>query len=411
VALAALETLLETHMGLSAGSIGPAAIARAVQERLSACQLDDVDRYVERVRGSSAELQALVEGVVVPETWFYRDPEAFRMLGRVIRDTWMPAHPTEVLSVLSLPCSTGEEPYSIAMALLDAGVPAQRFRVDAVDISARSLSKATAAVYGKNSFRSAEAGFQRRHFSPTPSGELLNPTVRRQVQFQQGNLFAMAAVSWATYDVVFCRNVLIYFDRPMQDRAMAIVEGLLRPAGLLFVAPAETGLPLSRGLRPTGDLTAYAFRREVRARDEASSAGPRLPPRVAAAPLPRSRTSATVTARVPDPAGHADDDLIEAGRLADQGHLVEAAVRCERHVARYGPSATAFYLTGLVRDAAGTHAEAAAYYRKALYLDPDHYEAQIHLSLLLEQQGDRAGAEVLRRRARRLEDRNKGRGA
>jgi chemotaxis protein methyltransferase WspC len=100
-------------------------------------------------------------------------------------------------------------------------------------------------------------------------------------------------------------------------------------------------------------------------------------------------------------------DLSEATRLANQGHFAEAAICCEQHLRRCGPSATAFYLMALVREATAHHAEAAAYYRKALYLDPDHYDTQIHLALLLEKRGDLAGAQVLRNRARRLEQKHR----
>ena len=91
--LAALENLLKASMGLSAASIGSAAIARAVQERLSACKLDDLHAYLERVRGSGTELQALIEAVVVPETWFFRDRHAFTALARLVREEWLPTHP------------------------------------------------------------------------------------------------------------------------------------------------------------------------------------------------------------------------------------------------------------------------------------------------------------------------------
>jgi len=92
-----------------------------------------------------------------------------------------------------------------------------------------------------------------------------------------------------------------------------------------------------------------------------------------------------------------------AMQLADQGRLAEAAKECEAHLAAHGPSAPAFYLLGLVRDAGGRQADAAAYYRKALYLDPLHQETLVHLASLLDGQGDRAGAKVLNDRARRLE--------
>jgi chemotaxis protein methyltransferase WspC len=420
--LAALENLLQASMGLSVASIGSAAIARAVQERLSACHLGDLHAYLARVRGSGTELQALIEAVVVPETWFFRDGHAFTALARLAHKEWLPTHPEGVLSALSLPCSTGEEPYSIAMALLDAGVPADRFRVDAVDISARNLAQATRAVYGKNSFRGQEIGFRDRHFDATAGGYRLRETVRQQVRFQQGNLFAADLLPGvAIYDVIFCRNVLIYFDRPTQDRALVVMNRLLNAKGMLFVAPAETGLPASHGLVSTNEPLAFAFRKasvlphapKRKAAHPVKPPAPRVPvtqasPALHAARAPATRAVALVTsppsARSVDPAA----DLNEATRLADQGHFVEAATCCEEHLRQCGPSATAFYLMGLVRDATGNHAEAATYYRKALYLDPNHYDTQIHLALLMDKQGDPAGAQVLRNRARRLEDKSKG---
>ena len=188
--LAALEELLKASMGLNAASIGSSAIARAAEERLAACRLGDLQAYLERVRTSGTELQALIEAVVVPETWFFRDRHAFTALARLAHERWLPTHPEGSLSVLSLPCSTGEEPYSMAMALLDASVPAHRFRVDAVDISARNLAKGMGAVYGNNSFRGQDLGFRDRHFDATAGGYRLRETVRHQVRLQQGNLFA-----------------------------------------------------------------------------------------------------------------------------------------------------------------------------------------------------------------------------
>jgi chemotaxis protein methyltransferase WspC len=420
--LAAIEHLLQASMGLSMASIGPAAIARAVQERVLVCDLNDLDAYLEQVRASATELQALIEAVVVPETWFFRDRHAFTALARVAREEWLPTHPDGLLSLLSLPCSTGEEPYSMAMALLDAYVPANRFRVDAVDISARNIAQGARAVYGKNSFRGDELGFRDRHFDLTDEGYRLRETVRQQVRFQQGNLFAVDLLPGvAIYDLIFCRNVLIYFDRPTQDRALAVMNRLLHPKGVLFVAPAETGLPVSHDLVSTNEALAFAFRKtdavpaspKRKASHPVKALAPRHPVAKAAPVLQavRARSATMAVASVPaPPAGRSLDpaaDLAEATRLADQGHFVEAATRCDEHLRRCGPSATAFYLMGLVRDATGNHAEANAYYRKALYLDPNHYDTQIHLALLLEKQGDAAGALVLRNRARRLEQKSK----
>src|ERR1700686_2436173 len=135
------EHLLKASIGLDAGSVGESSIERAVQERLSACALPDRHSYWERVRSSGPELQALIEAVIVPETWFFRDREAFALLASIAHDRGRRAAGDGVLRLLSLPSSTGEEPYSMSMALLDTGVPADRFRIDAVDISARAIAQ------------------------------------------------------------------------------------------------------------------------------------------------------------------------------------------------------------------------------------------------------------------------------
>jgi chemotaxis protein methyltransferase WspC len=413
--LADIEGLLTASIGLNVASIGSSAVARAVEERSVACHLAGPDAYWERLRGSHAELQALIEVVVVPETWFFRDSESFAALARLVREEWMHEPGERVIRLLSLPCSTGEEPYSMAMALLDAAVPADRFRVDAVDISTRALAQAGGAMYGKNSFRGRELTFRDRYFEASAQGYRLAAAVRRQVQFQPGNMFAADFLPGVElYDVIFCRNVLIYFDRATQDRAILVLKRLLTAKGALFVAPAETGLPSSHGFVSVNLPLSFAFRREA--------AVPRAPKRAAApiGPLPvrhpvttppaplhvahesSASRPADLAARLP---ADEPDDLKQAAQLADQGHFVEAANRCEGYLRQHEPSATAFYLMGLVRDATGNHTEAGAYYRKTLYLEPNHVEAQSQLALLMEKQGNSAGAQILRNRTRRLEQR------
>ena len=408
---AEFEALLKRTMGLDAASIGLPAVERAVQERMVATRCPDEDVYLEKLRASTEEVQALIEAVVVPETWFFRDREAFTALTGTVYGEWARTHFDGVMRILSLPCSTGEEPYTMAMALLDAGVPAGRFRVDAVDISERALALAQAATYGKNSFRGEDLGYRERYFDEAGLRQWkLRPEVTRQVRFQQGNLFAPDFLpGTGVYDVIFCRNVLIYFDRPMQDRAVAVLQRLLTPKGFLFVGPSETGLLLSHAFDPARLPLAFAFRKGGVVPRE-----PATPPPVAVArparvapppPVVKPLPFQDVKPAVAKPAVVADVGAVAAldavAALADQGHFVEAAQQCEAHLKAHGPSARAYYLLGLVRDAAGTHAAAIEFYRKALYLEPKHREALLHLSYLLEKQGDVAAARVLVERARR----------
>jgi chemotaxis protein methyltransferase WspC len=415
MAFADFEHLLKESIGLDAASIGGSAVERAVLERTAACGLADPSAYWQRVGASPDELQALIETVVVPETWFFRDREAFSTLARLVQDASWSAQADGVRRILSLPCSTGEEPYSIAMALFDAGVPADRFSIDAIDISAHAIATARRATYGRNSFRGRELGFRTRYFDATATGHQLADRVRRRVRFRQGNLLSPESSTALTrYDAIFCRNLLIYFDRPTQARAVAALERQLTPGGIVFVAPSESGVLLNHGFVPVKAPFASAFRMaRPAAGDRKPDNSPSESSRVA--PLPRRPVARIVEVsrrRVSDlpsivhPANARTDPvgtLDEAAALANRGRFEEAVERCEQHLRQSGPSAEAFHLLGLVRDASGDPTEAAICYRKALYLDPNHREALIHLALLLETVGKNAEAQLLRRRTNRLQ--------
>ena len=122
MAQAAIVALLRHSIGLNPDTIGPEVIARAVRHRMAQCSASDLQTYLERIQTSEQELYALIDEVVVPETWFFRDQMPFAYLGRYVMAEWLPRHQHTVFRVLSLACSTGEEPYSIAMALLDTGL-------------------------------------------------------------------------------------------------------------------------------------------------------------------------------------------------------------------------------------------------------------------------------------------------
>src|ERR1700761_8384985 len=170
---ARFESWLLRETGISVSTLGVHAFERAVWDRVHATQADaasegDLETYWQLLNASRDERQALVELIVVPETWFFRDREAFVALARLANERLV-REPSHVLRVLSAPCSSGEEPYSIAMALFDAGIGPERFSIDAVDISERALEVARRGVYGRNSFRGRALEFRERHFAAVGS--------------------------------------------------------------------------------------------------------------------------------------------------------------------------------------------------------------------------------------------------
>ena len=414
--LRGFERLLKQAIGLDVASIGSSAVERAVRARQQACGLAALEAYWNRVHEDEEELQQLIDAVVVPETWFFRDPGAFTALTGVTVLEWLRTHPHGTFRVLSVPCATGEEPYSLAMALLDAGLPPQRFQIEAFDVSERALQAARRGVYGRRSFRGNDLAFRQRYFTDTAGGYAIAAEVRNAVRFHQHNLLRPSpADEPGRYDAIFCRNLLIYFDRPTQDEAIGVLASLLTADGMLFVGPSETGVMLAHGFRSAQLPMAFAFRRAARQPHQPPAAPPRprqLPPWPRLAPSgSRSPQLPTVTAAPvsprPAPTGRGvaaatAGALDAAQRLADEGRFAEAAKRCEEFLRNQGPSSQAYYLLGLVRDAEGDPRGAETSYRKALYLDPGHAGALAHLALLMDTKGRAADAELLRKRVKRV---------
>ncbi len=470
-----IEELLRETIGLDVAAVGPNLIQRAVRHRARSLGIRRLEEYRQFLEQSLAEWHELIESVVVPETWFFRDPEPIAAFVQLVREEWLPAHAGSALRLLSVPCSSGEEPFSLAMALLDGGIPAARFHIDGADISARALARAARGVYGRNSFRGKNLGFRDHHFQPSTEGFVLEPAVRKCVRFYRGNLLSDDFPNpQARYDFIFCCNLLIYFDALMRRKALGKIERLLAPTGVLFVSPVEHPLVIENGFVPAGIPMAFAFRKaghgsrrqripwlakqtaggvpvplnEAQTQAHFSPSPRPSPPRqgrggslgsrsakrtrqdmggdrrrfslspveggsragvspVFRASRPRTtredgREACPITPSAAAGAGvRGTDDLETARRLADAGHLRKAAAICEAHLSRNRDSAQAYYLLGLVRDASGEPG-AIDCYRKALYLEPNHYDSLLQMALLLQKNGDTARARTFKNRAQRL---------
>lgn len=443
-----IEQWLRDRMGMDFNTVGPAVLERTVRQRMRLRGVTSLREYYAVLTDSTAEAEELIELAVVPETWFFRDPEAFRALTQLARTALdittfgpargrpargaaagnangegevagrargTPAPPPRRLRVLSIPCATGEEAYSLTMALLDGGIPATQFQVDAVDLSQRALTTAQRAVYGRNSFRGKDLAFRDRYFERVKDGFALNANVQGCVCFSRGNILDPGLLAGQPpYDFVFCRNLLIYFDGAARTRALERLTALVSATGFLFVGAAELPLVVNYGFESARLPMAFACRKSIphaaHSHDQAgessgASISLRAPVRKAAS-LQKGKNAVEKPAAHPAHAGDPGPaELLEtARRLANAGQLREAAELCERHLEVYGVSSEVYYLLGLIEDAQG-RAGAAQYYRKALYLDPNHGECLVQMALLCQRQGDTRGARVFQRRAVRVQQR------
>ncbi len=408
------QAMLRAATGLS---LSKAVVERAVRQRMALTATRDQNAYLERI--TPEELEALVELVVVPESWFYRDPQAFQAAADYIVAR-LAAAPERVARILTVPCAAGEEPYTMAMVLTEAGIPPDRFVIDAVDISQACIERARIGVYGRNAFRNQDLGFRERHF--TVSGEdgfRINDELRARVRFKQGNMLASDLDARSGYyDVIFCRNLLIYFDKPTTAAAIAQLDRLLRRDGLLFVGYAEVPSLCQHGFAPLPYPQAFGVTREsVPERRQharpptpapagppsqsfAPSFAPSFGPPAAARPAPPRPAAAAVAPASPPPPSL--DLLAEAHRLADLGQLKEAEGKCRDHLALVPDSAEAYFILGLLNELTKKLQLAEDYWKRCIYLQPDHYEALCHLALLAETNSDAATAAALKARAARI---------
>ena len=389
-----IEGLLKDKIGLAASTIGSNTIARAVEKRRLACSLPDLQTYLQRLQTSTQELEELIELVVVPETWFFRDRKPFTFLEHYIKSDWLPKRSAGILRLLSVPCSTGEEPYSIAMLLLNAGLTPDKFRIDAVDISKKALLRSSNAVYSKNSFRGEKLPNQERYFQQTADGYELSQLVRNTVNFMHANILEPSFLNNKKYDIIFCRNLLIYFDSVTSSQAIDVLDRLLSPQGLLFVGSAETGtIPTNRFVSVRYPFS-FAYQKVA---DPPMVKVQQLPDLIKRKEIFQATNNSSVTKSSPT-----IPNLQTAQELADRGQLDEAARLCKTYLDHHPTSEKAYFLWGSVYQARGENAQAEQCFQKAIYLEPNYKEALIHLIQLTEQRGDRAGGAVLHRRLQRL---------
>ncbi|WP_343598502.1 CheR family methyltransferase [Pseudomonas sp.] len=402
---------LQERIGLDVESVGVPMVERALRQRCIALNAADLDDYWVRLQQSPDEQLALIEAVIVPETWFFRYPESFTALMGLAQKRLAELAGERPLRLLSLPSSTGEEPYSLAMALLDAGISPLDFRIDGIDISPSSVAKGIQGFYGRNSFRGSELAFRERHFRERDDGHQLDERVRQQVNLEVGNVLDPALASRnGQYDFVFCRNLLIYFDVPTQQRVFEVLKRLAQPQGVLFIGPAEGSLLARLGMRPLGIAQSFAYVRQP----ADAAAVPALPPSRVAQPVAPSRPRpvpspparplrAVAPAPSAAPPRESESELLASiARQANAGDSAQARASCQRYLRQFAPKAQVYYWLGLLSDTEGDAQQALTHYRKALYLEPQHPEALLHLATLLAAQGDEVGARRLQERAARV---------
>jgi chemotaxis protein methyltransferase CheR len=239
------QTLIYDESGITLNDQKQGLVASRLSKRLRELGLSSFSEYYDRLMGDPhrEEFPRMLDLISTNKTDFFREPRHFDFL----REEILPTLTDEKRArIWSSACSSGEEPYTIAMTLYDGvSAPAQwDFKILATDLSTRVLAKAVSGVYDEERVRDVSPEVVRRHFlrgRDSSNGLLkVKPHLASMIRFRRLNLMDEEYPIKSPLDLIFCRNVMIYFDRPTQERLVNRFYRYLKPGGHLFIGHSES---------------------------------------------------------------------------------------------------------------------------------------------------------------------------
>ena len=247
--------MIYARAGIALASSKQDMVYNRLARRLRALGMQRFDTYLDRLEGDAghAEWQPFVNALTTNTTSFFREGHHFPVLADLLRARITSHAPAIWCSA----ASTGEEPYSIAMTVAETlGEQASQVRIVASDLDTDVLASAAAGIYPASRVERMDPVRLRRHFQKGAGSQVGNvrvrPEIRRMVEFSQVNLLDNRPQVEGPFDAIFCRNVLIYFDRATQARVVGRFAPLLRPDGLLFIGHSESLFHVSDVFRLKG---------------------------------------------------------------------------------------------------------------------------------------------------------------
>ncbi|MBL8217103.1 MAG: tetratricopeptide repeat protein [Bryobacterales bacterium] len=390
------------HTGLSYYADRDQDLSERIAGRLSSLELDDVAAYLELLRGNPAELDRLVGELTIGETYFFRQAEHFELLRTVIVPAMLARNRfSRQLRIWSAGCATGAEPYSLSILLRTAFEQELRgwdVLLLATDINVEYLARARHARFGDWALRETPPEWKARCFQRDGEKWRLRPEFRDGVQFRQHNLMSdeHPAGDGIPFDLIVCRNVLIYFSQPTIRTVAKKFYGFLRAGGWLVVGHAEPN-PENFSLfdiYASKRATAYVRGLEPVAGDWMLLAEPGVDLAGSVPlPVPVAKPVESVPAVPPPPAPASPvAPLEEVRRLADCGEWTKARDAAELLVHREPLHAAAHFTLGLILEQRGEWEQARDELRRAIYLDRGFVLAHYYLGLAQEQAGQREPA-------------------
>lgn len=371
-------------------------LAEVARERQLARRFPELAAYVRELAAGrlEEEWQKLLSAITVKESYFFRTPQHFRALAeQVIPQLVRARQATRTLRLWSAGCARGEEPATLALVLAEHELLAGwSWSVLATDVDEEALAQARQGLYSQRAVAGVPEPLKTHYFTPQGELWLFSPRLRQRITFRPLNLVAEPFPSFPQpFDVIFLRNVLIYFRLSSQQRVLAHMAEVLAEDGYLFLGPAETVWQLSDQFEPVDMGDCFAYRKRTQ-----RPLPPPPHPRPQPSPPPAPKGYPPPTPEAPPPQTVApptsQDPLAEAVAFLAAGRLVQAQEELRRALAANPADAQAHALEGVLQEVAGNLQAAVCAFRAALYLEPDLYQARLLLAHNLRRLGQTSRA-------------------
>jgi chemotaxis protein methyltransferase WspC len=400
---AAVRRWLEEHALVEPSLLDSSAMDPLVAERLAVFGAGEA-AYVEALARLPDEVELLMAGIAVPETWLFRYRRSFDLLLEFLERRL--AAGDAALRMLSVGCATGQEPYCMAMTALQAGWPPDRVTVEGLDRNREFLATAAAGEYSALSIRGEIPAWAVPLLECRGDTVAIARAVRGLVRFSRADITDPAALrGTGPFQVIFCRNVLIYLNARARSTLLDSVCAELVPDGLLFVGHAEQMIRGSSPLRVVEASHAFALGKQGSGPvpETPAPAVGRLPTRSVASSVPLTPPVARASDAVPAPAARNErEESVQTARdLADEGRAAEGEAMVRSVIARRGLSADAVELLAMIRMSVNDTAGAKRLFEQAVYLEPSRSTSLLQLAIISERSGDTRRAASYWERARR----------
>jgi chemotaxis protein methyltransferase CheR len=378
-----LKNFVIGHTGLSYYADKDEDFATRLSRRFSARSVTHCGSYLPLLsdpRSASTEMDLLVGELTLGETYFFRQPEHFDLL----RDTIVPNllhrnKDTRAIRIWSAGCATGAEPYSVSILLqteFQKELAGWDVSILATDINVDFLAQARAARFPGWALRGATDEFRERCFIRNGSLWELRTQFRKGVSFQYSNLASDLDLPGAAgmFDLILCRNVLIYFSSSQTAQVLARLHGALAPGGWLLVGYAEPNMEMFKAFETVSTAQATAYRKSETAGGFARDASVWEPPIWHDRPPSINPPTAK-----PEPLPTPPPSVDQVRMLADIGHWEAATALAERLIESDGLNPAAYFTSALIQEHRGEIQGARKAFQRAIYLDRRFALAHYHL--------------------------------